>query len=570
MSAVVPITLVAGAWGVAVTASPGSDTIDAKMNDTPPQPSTPAVTDVPTDAFEQPMAGRVKKNQSDRHPLAEVEKAQTQPAALKSSPLPTPALNAYRNAAKVMADVKGGCKLDWTLVAAIGRVESDHGQYAGSTVDTSGVSSPKIIGIPLDGTNETAAIRDTDDGAYDGDTTWDRAVGPMQFIPSTWDLVGVDGNGDGEKDPNNIYDAALAASVYLCADGEDVSTRDGASEAVFSYNHSTDYVANVLAIAEAYRHGDFSEAPGVVPETGIVPEGTMFDPGAVDDADGESEHRLKPTEFGPAHAESGGSDTLRPMHKDTVQQHGQSDDKGDHKPHQVEPAAPAVPGKGEGLIQEQIINPVPRGDASPAEPKGNSKPDNTDGFADHRPADVNQGTGRGEIQEQHIGPSGGPRDDVGPREDKARPPVRDHVDHKAEDTTEDEPRHKAEDRQQSDVPAGPGVDVRPKHRAEVEPAGPREDAKPTEPRQDATQTEPEQDTTPARPEQDTAPVRPERDTTTVRPKRRNTTDRLPDATTTSPASATYLPIDEQADSLVGQFLASYSLFWSLPAEGSNL
>lgn len=86
----------------------------------------------------------------------------------------------------------------------------ESGQARGGQVDASGTTTSKILGPALDG-NGFALIKDTDNGAYDGNSTYDQAVGPMQFIPSTWAWAGRDGNGDGKKDPNNIYDAALAA-----------------------------------------------------------------------------------------------------------------------------------------------------------------------------------------------------------------------------------------------------------------------------------------------------------------------------------------------------------------------
>ena len=46
---------------------------------------------------------------------------------------------------------------------------------------------------------------------------YDRAVGPMQFIPSTWSVIGVDGDNDGKRNPQDIDDAALATAVYLCS-----------------------------------------------------------------------------------------------------------------------------------------------------------------------------------------------------------------------------------------------------------------------------------------------------------------------------------------------------------------
>ncbi|MEE1789227.1 hypothetical protein PUR28_00175, partial [Streptomyces sp. BE308] len=101
----------------------------------------------------------------------------------------------------------------WQLLAAIGKVES--GQARGGRVDARGTSLTPILGPVLNGAG-FATIRDPDNGADDGDTAYDRAVGPMQGIPSTGAHWGTDGNADGRKDPNNIYDAALAAGHYLC------------------------------------------------------------------------------------------------------------------------------------------------------------------------------------------------------------------------------------------------------------------------------------------------------------------------------------------------------------------
>ena len=107
----------------------------------------------------------------------------------------------------------------------------------------------------LDGGPGVAAIPDTDDGRWDADDTWDRAVGPMQFIPSSWSIHGQDGNRDGRRDPNNVVDAALASGGYLCAGDRDVDVEKERRAAVFSYNHSWDYVDLVLAWADAYAGG---------------------------------------------------------------------------------------------------------------------------------------------------------------------------------------------------------------------------------------------------------------------------------------------------------------------------
>ena len=143
--------------------------------------------------------------------------------------LPVPALAAYQRAATVINASDPGCRVSWEHIAAIGRVESDHGRYGGSRLDRNGIALPGILGIALDGTRGTRTIRDTDAGLYDGDARWDRAVGPMQFIPSTWSVVGVDADGDGTRNPQDIDDAALATAVYLCSGDDDLSTEAGQS-----------------------------------------------------------------------------------------------------------------------------------------------------------------------------------------------------------------------------------------------------------------------------------------------------------------------------------------------------
>lgn len=173
---------------------------------------------------------------------------------LAANGIPTTALTAYRQAATREAGLRPLCKLRWPLLAAIGRVESNHGRYAGAVLHVDGLSTPRILGIPLNGVG-TEVVRDTDGGRLDGDRVYDRAVGPMQFIPSTWAGFGVDANGDGKRDPNNIFDAAAAAADYLCAAGRDLSTYAGQVRAVRSYNNSDAYIAMVLGLERSYAHG---------------------------------------------------------------------------------------------------------------------------------------------------------------------------------------------------------------------------------------------------------------------------------------------------------------------------
>ena len=161
------------------------------------------------------------------------------------------ALDAYWRAANQMAVDAPSCGIRWWALAGITRVESKHGTFGGSTLTPWGDTTHAIVGIPLDGTNDTAVIGDTDGGALDGDPTMDRAVGPMQFIPSTWRRWARDGNGDGIADPNNIYDAALAAAHYLCASGP-MQTDDQMTRGFLSYNQSSAYAAAVLGYAKQY------------------------------------------------------------------------------------------------------------------------------------------------------------------------------------------------------------------------------------------------------------------------------------------------------------------------------
>lgn len=205
------------------------------------------------------------------------------------SGIPVTALHAYLRAAATLHRADPGCGLSWSLVAAIGRVESNHGRFAGRQLLTDGRSSQPIIGLPLNGVGNVAYIADTDNGVLDQDPVYDRAVGPMQFIPSTWALVAVDGDGDGRKDPYDIDDAALATGVYLCAGNSDLRTEAGRRAAVFRYNPSVEYVELVLALAAAYESGQSSlpnvpASAGGLPEVGMnLPAATVGIPPALDD-----------------------------------------------------------------------------------------------------------------------------------------------------------------------------------------------------------------------------------------------------------------------------------------------
>ncbi|RFU85276.1 lytic transglycosylase [Streptomyces triticagri] len=179
--------------------------------------------------------------------------------------IPATVLDAYKKAESALREARPGCNLPWQLLAAIGKVES--GQARGGKVDRDGTTLSPILGPQLNG-DGFAKITDTDGGAYDGDTTHDRAVGPMQFIPQTWSNWGKDGNKDGKKDPNNIYDAALAAGHYLCGDGRDLASTADLHRAILSYNRSQEYLNTVLTWLEYYRKGTHEVPDG----TGVQPD----------------------------------------------------------------------------------------------------------------------------------------------------------------------------------------------------------------------------------------------------------------------------------------------------------
>ena len=166
--------------------------------------------------------------------------------------IPVSVLKAYQNARDLIKARQPGCHLPLELLEAIGKVETNHARHG--LVDTSGRTLTPILGPVLDG-NGFAAIPDTDRGRYDNDEVWDRAVGPMQFIPSTWAGWAADGNGDHLADPHNVYDASLAAVRYLCAANRDLGTPAGLSDAIFSYNHSTSYRNLVTSWMSTYAGG---------------------------------------------------------------------------------------------------------------------------------------------------------------------------------------------------------------------------------------------------------------------------------------------------------------------------
>jgi len=167
--------------------------------------------------------------------------------------IPARALQAYAAAEIAIRRDTPECKIAWNTLAAIGWIESGHGSHSESMLQSDGTTSRPIIGPALDGSDDLAAIPATAaTEAATGDPEWDHAVGPMQFIGSTWAKWGVDATGDGVADPNNIDDAALTAGRYLCTGGRDLTTAEGWHKAVASYNHSDAYVEAVRVAANGF------------------------------------------------------------------------------------------------------------------------------------------------------------------------------------------------------------------------------------------------------------------------------------------------------------------------------
>ncbi|MGX1542571.1 C40 family peptidase [Streptomyces adustus] len=168
--------------------------------------------------------------------------------------IPPRMLTAYKKAAQQVGTYVPGCRgMRWPVLAGIAKVESNHA--VGRSIADNGDIRPKIYGVLLNGSGRggnTTVVPDTDGGTWDGTAGGERAVGPFQFLPSTWESVGKDANGDQAADPHNADDAALGAAVYLCGSGRNLTRRAQLEAAIWQYNHSRTYVANVLGWIDQY------------------------------------------------------------------------------------------------------------------------------------------------------------------------------------------------------------------------------------------------------------------------------------------------------------------------------
>ena len=172
-------------------------------------------------------------------PLPRPPAAEAVLGAPPAGPTQLALVDAYLGAAR---GAPPACRLRPQLLAAIGQVES--GSAGGQSLDGNRVT-PGIFGPTLSG-GGLPSVPDTDGGRLDRDSTWDRAVGPMQFLPAMWAKSGFDGDGDGTADPQNVYDAAVATAGFLCAGNRDLSVPTELAAAILSYNRSGPYLLSVL------------------------------------------------------------------------------------------------------------------------------------------------------------------------------------------------------------------------------------------------------------------------------------------------------------------------------------
>ncbi len=238
----------------AVAATPSSPAGTLPLRNTAVTPL--AAISTTTDRLSGPAVVAVRRPPASVHMAAAI--SASPPSAAVYSPgmlgIPRIALSAYLATEQKMATAVPGCGVSWNLLAGIGRIESMHAN--GGAADAHGTTIRPIYGPVLDGTlagNEVIV-----QSSAPGRVVYARAMGPMQFLPGTWSRYAADGDDDGQADPQNLYDASLAAARYLCSGNLNLRDQSQVLAAILRYNNSMAYASNVLGWAAAY-------ATGVVP-----------------------------------------------------------------------------------------------------------------------------------------------------------------------------------------------------------------------------------------------------------------------------------------------------------------
>ena len=145
---------------------------------------------------------------------------------------------------------------------------------------------PFILGPPLDGTGVGGNTTPMPVGRWAGQWglsgPWQQALGPMQFLPGTFEAWAIDGNRDGRLDPHNIGDAVATAADYLCGPEHQITDERAA---IRRYNNSDAYIDQVLAWAATYSAAGTALAIGPVPSPAEVLANANLDiyPGGRDD-----------------------------------------------------------------------------------------------------------------------------------------------------------------------------------------------------------------------------------------------------------------------------------------------
>lgn len=216
-------------------------------NDDAAQDEPPAAPEVLEAESAQQHAGS-----TEDVPIAELADPDWVEETAAEHAIPQRAMASYAGAALRIAETRPECNLGWNTLAGIGSVETSHASIDDSGLDAQGVAEPAITGPVLDGSEGVMEVPDTDGGEFDDDDQWDRAIGPMQFLPETWASHAADGNLDDETDPQQIDDAVLTAGVYLCESGDDLSDDEDWVSTVTTYNQSMEYARNVADVAASY------------------------------------------------------------------------------------------------------------------------------------------------------------------------------------------------------------------------------------------------------------------------------------------------------------------------------
>jgi membrane-bound lytic murein transglycosylase B len=261
---------VASAYAVIprLTTAPASDTPVARVEpqaltadqavgpEEQPQPLAAPVPAVATPAANLPEHGRIGRAADYNGSIDRI---------------PSASLAAYQRAELIMGVAVSRCRLDWTVLAGVGEVESDHGRAGGNRVTDEGVSRPGVFGKPLNGRGGRARKRDTDAGSLDDNSRWDAPAGPMGLLPSTWSAVAVDSDGDGKRNLQDVDDAALGVAVFVCNGGRDLSVRAELRAALRSLNPTPGYARLVMSLARSYRDGD-AATPTLPPTFFTLPD----------------------------------------------------------------------------------------------------------------------------------------------------------------------------------------------------------------------------------------------------------------------------------------------------------